>query len=52
MIGTPDFSSADVAEARRLNRRLARLPRLRMQTPIGRVALNALLRLVEMALSN
>jgi len=47
MIGTPDFSSADLAEARRLNRRLARLPRLRMQTPIGRVALNALLRLVE-----
>ncbi|WP_233998199.1 alpha/beta hydrolase [Erythrobacter sp. QSSC1-22B] len=44
---TPDFNPADLAEARRLNRRLARLPRLRMQTPVGRVALNALLRLVE-----
>lgn len=47
MIVAPDFNPADLAEARRLNRRLARLPRLRMQTAIGRVALNALLRLVE-----
>lgn len=44
----PDFTAEDIAEARRLNVRLARLPRLRMQTAAGRVALNVLLRLAEL----
>ena len=45
---TPDFTPADIAEARRWNAKLARLPRLRMQTAIGRVALNFLLRVAEL----
>lgn len=44
---SPDFTADDAAEARRLNAKLAMLPRLRMQTAIGRVALNLLLRLTE-----
>ena len=43
----PVFSDADIAEARRWNAKLAMLPRLRMQTAIGRVALNLLLRATE-----
>lgn len=43
----PEFTPADIEEARRWNRKLAMLPRLRMQTALGRIALNVLLRLVE-----
>ena len=43
----PDFTTQDIDEVRRLNAKLAMLPRLRMQTGIGRVALNLLLRVVE-----
>lgn len=43
-----DFTPADIDEARRWNAKLARLPRLRMQTVIGRVALNLLLRVTEL----
>lgn len=42
------FSSDDLAEAARLNGRLDRLPRLRMQTVVGRLVLNGLLRLAEL----
>lgn len=45
---TPTFTPADIDEARRWNAKLARLPRLRMQTAIGRVALNFLLRVAEL----
>lgn len=44
----PEFTAADIAEARRLNAKLDKLPRLRMQTWIGRVFLNACLRLFEL----
>ena len=44
----PDVTPADISGARGLNARLARLPRLRMQTAIGRVALNLLLRVAEL----
>lgn len=44
----PLFTAADVEEARRLNAKLDRLPRLRMQTWFGRVMLNAALWLVEL----
>lgn len=43
----PDFTPEDRNEARRWNKKLAMLPRLRMETALGRVALNALLRLAE-----
>ncbi len=43
----PDFTPEDLDEARRVNKKLAMLPRLRMETAFGRVALNALLRLAE-----
>lgn len=43
-----EFTDHDIAEARRVNRRLAMLPRFRMQTSFGRLTLNALLRLVEL----
>lgn len=43
-----EFTADDIAEAARLNRKLDRLPRLRMQTPVGRVVLNGLLRLAEL----
>lgn len=43
----PDFTPEDLVEARRWNKKLAMLPRLRMETALGRVALNVLLRLVE-----
>ena len=43
----PDFTPEDLDDARRWNKKLAMLPRLRMQTALGRVALNALLRLAE-----
>lgn len=42
-----DFTVSDVAEARKLNATLDRLPRLRMKTPLGRTVLNAVLRIVE-----
>jgi len=45
---TPNFTRADIDEARRFNAKLARLPRLRMKTAIGRVALNFLLRVAEL----
>lgn len=45
---TLNFTPADVDEVRQLNAKLARLPRLRMQTAVGRVALNLLLRLAEL----
>lgn len=45
---SPNFTPADIAEARRWNAKLARLPRLRMQTAVGRVALNFLLRMAEL----
>ncbi len=35
----PDFTEGNIAETHRLNARLDRLPRLRMQTALGRVAL-------------
>lgn len=44
----PVFTEADIAEARRLNAKLDRLPRLRMQTWFGRVVLNALLWISEL----
>jgi len=44
----PDFTTQDIEEARRLNRKLDKLPRLRMQTAIGRLALNFLLRVAEL----
>lgn len=44
----PVFTASDIAEARRLNIKLDRLPRLRMQTWLGRVFLNAMLWLVEL----
>lgn len=44
----PEFTAADIAEARRLNAKLDRLPRLRMQTWIGRVFLNVCLWLFEL----
>lgn len=43
----PNFTDQDVAEVRQLNRKLNRLPRLRMKTTLGRVVLNVLLRIVE-----
>lgn len=43
-----NFTPEDLDEARRLNRRLAILPRLRMETALGRVALNAMLRVAEL----
>lgn len=43
-----DFTAADRAEARRLNARLDRLPRLRMTTAVGRIGLNLILQLVEL----
>lgn len=43
----PDFTPDDLVEARSWNKKLAMLPRLRMETALGRVALNMLLRLVE-----
>ena len=43
----PSFTTDDIDEARRLNARLALLPRLQMQTALGRVALNVLLRIAE-----
>lgn len=43
----PEFTSSDIDEARRLNASLDWLPRFRMQTALGRVALNFLLWLVE-----
>lgn len=43
----PHFTTENIEEARRWNAKLAMLPRLRMQTAIGRVALNVLLRLAE-----
>ena len=39
----PEFTLADVAEARGLNAKLDKLPRFRMRTWLGRIALNALL---------
>ena len=44
----PEFTPADIAEARRLKAKLNWLPRLRMQTWSGRVFLNAMLWLVEL----
>lgn len=43
----PDFTADDIDEARRWNAKLAKLPRLRMQTALGRVALNLLLRVAK-----
>ena len=43
----PDFTTHDIDEVRRLNAKLAMLPRLRMQTSIGRIVLNLLLRIAE-----
>lgn len=43
----PEFTTEDIDEARRWNGKLAMLPRLRMQTAVGRVALNLLLRIAE-----
>ena len=43
----PHFTTQDIDEVRRLNAKLAMLPRLRMQTSIGRVVLNLLLRVAE-----
>lgn len=48
MLMTPNFTPTDIEEARRWNAKLAWLPRLRMQTVIGRTALNLLLRLAEL----
>lgn len=44
----PDFTPNDLDEARRLNAKLDRLPRFRMQTIAGRLALNVLLWLSEL----
>lgn len=43
-----EFTSGDLDEARRLHARLDRLPRFRMQTAAGRLALNGLLWLAEL----
>ena len=42
-----DFTSRDIATARKLNAILDRLPRLRMKTMLGRTMLNLLLRIFE-----
>lgn len=43
----PIFTPGDLAEADRLNRRLERMPRVRMETMVGRFAWNLVLRVVE-----
>lgn len=43
----PDFTADDIEEARRLNRKLAMLPQLRMETAVGRIMLNIALCLAE-----
>lgn len=42
-----EFTPKDIAEARRLNRKLAMMPRLRMETAFGRIMLNMVLRVAE-----
>ena len=47
-LSQPIFTPEDVADAQRWNAKLARLPRLRMETVLGRVALNVMLRVTEL----
>lgn len=44
----PEFSSEDIAEARRLHARLAWTPRFRMKTTVGRVALTLMMWGIEL----
>lgn len=44
----PEFTSDDIAEAQRLNAKLNWLPRFRMQTALGRIALNIFLQALEL----
>lgn len=44
----PDFTPSDIEQARRINRKLDKLPRFRMQTAFGRLVLNLLLRVFEL----
>lgn len=48
MPAKPQFTSGDLAEARRLNARLDKLPRFRMKTTLGRAAWNLWLRAAEL----
>lgn len=43
-----DFTASDVAEARRVNAGLDRLPRFTMETWVGRVVLNGMLRVTQL----
>jgi acetyl esterase/lipase len=40
----PDFTAAELAEARRINRSLAYMPRFRAPTPMGRMMIQSMLR--------
>lgn len=48
MPSPPHFTAGDLAEARRLNAKLDKLPRFRMQTTAGRAAWNLWLRVSEL----